>query len=123
MALANNGKVVSERHAEASNHGMLTAGQVAQILRRKFKIKIKAKDLRDFADEWHHSGFYKGSAGSTMGRTYFFRPDVDLKSLAARIEEIQAEEAEIANEPDIDRYYFEVKFRKEYGQRGRHLVK
>lgn len=29
--------------------------------------------------EWHHAGFYKGSAGSTMGRTFFFsQEDVDM---------------------------------------------
>ena len=25
--------------------------------------------------EWHHSGFYKGTTGETMGRTYFISPD------------------------------------------------
>ena len=119
MALAQNGKVVSERHAEAKDRGLLTAGQIAQKLRRKYKIKVKAKDLNDFADEWHHSGFYKSSNGSTMGRTYFFQPDIDLDQLAKRLAEIQQEEETIAGEADVERYYFEVKFRKEYGYRGR----
>ena len=117
--LADNGKCVSERHAEAEEHGMMTAGQVAQELRRKFELKVKAGDLKEFADEWHHSGFYKCSNGSMMGRTYFFAADTNLQELASKIENIQTDRAEVAKEPDIERYYFEVKFRKEYGRYGR----
>lgn len=78
MALSTSGKKVSERHDIAKSSGKLTAGEAVKLF-KKAKITVKAKDLvsifravkgRD--PEWHHSGFYKASGKSTMGKTYFF---------------------------------------------------
>ncbi len=85
MALANElgltSKVVSERHYLASLE-KLTAGKAAAIISKATKVKISAKDLHMIYEkvlneemEWHHSGFYSGSNGRTMGRTYFIDYD------------------------------------------------
>ncbi len=85
MALANElgltSKVVSERHYLASQV-KLTAGEAAAKISKATKVKISAKDLRVICKEilnkemeWHHSGFFVGSYGRTMGRTYFIDPD------------------------------------------------
>jgi hypothetical protein len=70
-------KVVSERHYYASQTKK-SAGEVVKILKKKH-CNISAKDLVNCftklngrEPEWHHSGFYKGKHGSTMGRTFFF---------------------------------------------------
>lgn len=70
-------KYVSERHAIASQYKM-TAGEANKMF-KKAKIQTSAKEIVEmfelhfgFHPEWHHSGFYKSSYGSTMGRTYFF---------------------------------------------------
>jgi hypothetical protein len=111
--LANNGKVVSERHAEAAANGLLTAGQMAKKIKRVLGVKVLAKELKPYADEWHHSGFYKGGNGSTMGRTYFFKPDVNLERL---YESVCNDRAEL-EKPQRTVYQFGVKFRKGYGRR------
>lgn len=120
--LAQNGKVVSERHAEAKDSGMLTAGQIAKLITKKFGEKIKAAELRFYADEWHHSGFYKGNNGSTMGRTYFFKPPSEehLQWLFDEVMRDRKEIAELEAEQDVERYFFETGFEKRYdGPRGR----
>jgi len=118
MALANKttGKYVSERHAEATSNGLLTAGQIAKKM-RKIGMKVKAAELKPYANEWHHSGFYKGSNGSTMGRTYFFRPNTDLRRLYEQVLADRQETARIEAEPDVERFFFVTRFRKRYGRR------
>ena len=85
MALANQlgltDKVVSEHHYIASLTN-LSAGQAAKYISKAVKKNISAKDVRLLYEiyfecdmEWHHSGFYKGTTGKTMGRTYFISPD------------------------------------------------
>lgn len=85
MALANQlgltNKVVSERHYFASQTN-LTAGHAAKLITKAVKKKISAKDVKQLYMiyfhndmEWHHSGFYKGATGKTMGRTYFISLD------------------------------------------------
>uniref|UniRef100_A0A6M3JAE2 Uncharacterized protein n=1 Tax=viral metagenome TaxID=1070528 RepID=A0A6M3JAE2_9ZZZZ len=114
LAFEETGKYISERHAEAGAAGKLTAGNVAAILNRKFKPtpKIKAKELKDFADEWHHSGFYKGTRGNTMGRTYFFSPSVDFELLYKKVCESRSYTTDVAAEPDVERYFFSAGFEK-----------
>lgn len=77
----------SNRHKEAKLNGKLTAGEVAKILNKQFKpeVKINAKELKPYATEWHHSGFYKGYNGSRMGRTYFFDPETNFSELYKKI--------------------------------------
>ena len=119
LAYEETGKYVSERHAEAKAEGKLTAGQVARILRNR-DVKITAKELKRYATEWHHSGFYKGSNGSTMGRTYFFPVDTDFDALVKKINEARMEESLIAREPDVERYFFCTEFEIRYdGGRSR----
>jgi len=96
MALATNGKMVSERHQIASQSKM-TAGQAVKAL-KKSGIQTNAKELVEVFElitgrypEWHHSGFYSGK----MGRTYFFA-DYQVQDLAAKwglIQEIKAQKA------------------------------
>lgn len=108
-------KYVSERHAEAKAAGKLTAGQVAAKLNRKFKpaVKIKAKELKPFANEWHHSGFYKGSSsGSTMGRTYFFDAATNLDQLYKLVCDARIEAAKAAAEPEVERFWFVTGFER-----------
>ncbi len=112
LAIEQIGKYVSERHAEASANGLLTAGEVAKKLRKMSGEKITAAELKPFADEWHHGGFYKGGSGSTMGRTYFFYPDTNLTELAHKV---LAERAE----PIVTRYFFSAGFERQIGRDGR----
>jgi len=85
MALANDlgltSKVVSERHYYASQT-MFTAGESAKIITKSVGRKVSAKDLKFLYElhygthmEWHHSGFFSGISGRTMGRPYFISPD------------------------------------------------
>ena len=85
MALANHlgltDKVVSERHYYASKTKQ-TAGESAKLITKSVGIKISAKDLKSLYKlrygcnmEWHHSGFFNGTSGQTMGRTYFISPE------------------------------------------------
>lgn len=109
MALANqiglSNKYVSERHAKAELAGKLTAGDANKIC-KKNNIKTSAKEIvkmfelhYGYLPEWHHSGFYNGNQGRTMGRTYFFTIE--------QIEEI------IANWNEILRNYSEIKLAEE----------
>lgn len=72
-------KYVSVNHVIASRTKM-TAGEASKKL-KKLGINISAKELvNNFKilgrnPEWHHSGFYKSSKGSKMGKTYFFTDD------------------------------------------------
>lgn len=88
-------KVVSERHHRASQHeNKMTAGQAATELRKQgFQIKarelVKAWELLTGREpEWHHSGFYKSTSGSRMGRTFFFTTE-QVQEVAERFSEIQ----------------------------------
>ena len=76
---------VSLRHMDACERGLWTAGEVAKHLRKNFKFDCKAKELEEFADEWHHSGKF----GNNMGKTYFFNitENYDFQKL---IEKVQA---------------------------------
>lgn len=92
-------KYVSERHAIASQ-SKLTAGEAAKVLKKK-GIVISAKELfnafkllKGYEPEWHHSGFYKGTKGSTMGRTFFFK-DLEIEEIAERFNEIELKKNEI----------------------------
>lgn len=101
MALATNGKMVSERHQLASESGKLTAGQAVKALKKQ-GIQTNAKELVEVFElingrepEWHHSGFYKSGGKSTMGRTYFFKA-WQVQELAEKwclIPEIKAQKA------------------------------
>ena len=84
MALANQlgltHKVVSERHYMASQT-LLTAGDAAKFITKAVGRKVSAKDVKLLYElqfvsemEWHHSGFFSGTSGQTMGRTYFISP-------------------------------------------------
>ena len=116
LAYEETGKYVSERHAEASAEGKLTSGKIAGMLSKKFGKKITAKEVKPFASEWHHSGFYQGNRGSTMGRTYFFAPNTDLEKLYKEVCEARANAAEIAAEPEVERYFFSAGFEKLHRQ-------
>lgn len=81
MALANqlglSSKCVSERHYAASQVKM-TAGEAAKYITKRVGRKVLAKDVKapylahyGREPEWHHSGFYQGGSGKTMGRTFF----------------------------------------------------
>jgi len=115
LAYEETGKYVSERHAEAGAAGMLTAGEVAKLLNQQFKPfpKVTARELKPLADEWHHSGFYKSSQGSTMGRTYFFSPDINLAELYEQLCDARKE----AEGPKRKAYIFATGWRKGYGRR------
>lgn len=76
MALMRN-KCVSERHYAASQVKM-TAGEAAKSIAKRVGKKVLAKEVKCLylahygrEPEWHHSGFYEGAAGRTMGRTFF----------------------------------------------------
>jgi len=116
LAYEETGKYVSERHAQAKAKGKLTAGQVAKILRKR-GLQIKAKELKRYANEWHHSGFYKDSSGLKMGRTYFFPADIDFDILIERIENDRIIGEQIDEEKNRTAYIFKVGFRKGYGRR------
>jgi hypothetical protein len=108
------GKYTSERHQAAIESGKLTAGQVAKLINKQFKTDIKATELKQFATEWHHSGFYKGASGSTMGRTYFFTIEgpADIERLYNKAIAARQEAARLAEEPDETVYYFMTGFEK-----------
>jgi len=101
MALATNGKMVSERHQIASESGKLTAGQAVKMIKKQ-GIQTNAKEVVEVFElingrqpEWHHSGFYKSGGKSTMGRTYFFKA-WQVQELAEKwgmIPEIKAQKA------------------------------
>jgi len=101
MALATNGKMVSERHQLATESGKLTAGQAVKALKKQ-GIQTTAKEVVEMFElingrepEWHHSGFYKSGGKSTMGRTYFFKA-WQVQELAEKwgmIPEIKAQKA------------------------------
>ena len=81
------GKYVSERHYYASQEKM-TAGEAAKLLTRQVGTKVLAKDVKSLylihyghEPEWHHSGFYAGTHGKTMGRTWFVSHE-ELQTLA-----------------------------------------
>ena len=114
LAFETTGKYVSERHAAASAEGMITAGQLAAKMSRLFGEKITAKELKPYANEWHHSGFYKGNGGKIMGRTYFFRADQNLKTLYNSIMAVRREIVIGAAKPDIEKFSFDVAFKKTY---------
>ena len=61
------GKYESNRNALAKlDSTKRTAGQVAQSLRKQ-GYQVKATEIKQFCEEWHHAGFYdKG-----MARTYY----------------------------------------------------
>ena len=70
-------KCVSERHIYASRN-KLTAGDAAKRMGKALGTKVLAKDVKELYQlqynreaEWHHSGFYQGGSGRTMGRTFF----------------------------------------------------
>ncbi len=80
-------KCVSERHIYASQR-KLTAGEAAKLFTKKTGIKMLAKEIKElyithYGDEpeWHHSGFYRGNNGRTMGRTFFLSEE-EVQTLA-----------------------------------------
>ena len=68
LSFERTGIYTSEGHENAKRRGMKTAGEAAKIISKRTGKKVGAKDIRKWADEWHHSGFYKGK----MGKTWFF---------------------------------------------------
>jgi len=79
LSIETTGLYTSQNHQQAREEGKLTAGELSKILSKKFFIKITASELKDYATEWHHSGFYKpsGNHKKIMGRTFFFDYDPD----------------------------------------------
>lgn len=108
------GKYTSDRHEQAKQDGKLTAGETAKLLNKNFKpeTKITAAELKPFATEWHHSGFYKGGNGSTMGRTYFFSPDTNLEELFQLVITNREKMSFISAEVEEEIYYFKADFIK-----------
>lgn len=93
---------VSENHYYASQE-KFTAGEAAKKL-KKLKIKVSAKEVVEAfkliegrEPEWHHSGFYKGAHGSTMGRTFFFTEE-QINGLAENWQKVAEKKAEIEAE-------------------------
>jgi hypothetical protein len=119
LSVAQTGKYTSERHEAAKQSGKFTAGEVARLINNRFKLeqKITAAELRPFATEWHHSGFYKQAGSrSTMGKTWFFDlSKITIEKLVELVLQKREEGARIAAEPEIDIYYFAANFKPEYG--------
>ena len=65
----------SENYQDAEAKGLLKAGAVATLLSKKFKVKISAKELIPFAQEWHHAGIFKVGDRLKGKRVYFFHAD------------------------------------------------
>lgn len=139
MALANqiglSSKVVSERHFYASRE-KLTAGEAAKSLGKMLDAKVSAKEiveafklLNGLEPEWHHSGFYKGLHGSTMGRTYFFTEN-QVENLAYNWFEVSKlkdqKEAEIQKQKEniITGFYYTWKcdYSGRYGKKVNYKV-
>lgn len=92
-------KYVSERHYFASQT-KLTVGEAAKIIGKHIGKKVLAKDVKELYQvrygreaEWHHSGFYRGNNGKTMGRT-FFLSDEEVEELTNNYDEICAKRDE-----------------------------
>ena len=113
------GKYTSVRHEKAKLSGKITAGEAAKILSKSLNIKVSAKEivnafklLNGTEPEWHHAGFYKGSTGSTMGRTFFFSND-EINHLAGnwnKVNELfekQANDIKIKEETTVQGFYYE----------------
>lgn len=103
MALANqlglSSKCVSERHYKASYEKM-TAGEAAKYITKRVGRKVLAKDVKALymthygrEPEWHHSGFYRGVSGKTMGRT-FFLSDEEAQTLCDNYDAIVQKHAD-----------------------------
>jgi hypothetical protein len=115
LSVSVTGKYTSVRHELARINGKLTAGETAKYLTKEIGSKIYAKEvveayklLKGSEPEWHHAGFYKGSTGSTMGRTFFFNDD-DLKFLIdnwTKIPEVEKQKIEEGFET-INGFYYE----------------
>lgn len=94
-------KCVSERHFYASQT-KLTAGEAAKVISKNTGKKVLANDVKALFKahygreaEWHHSGFYNGSQGRTMGRT-FFLDEEQVNELTEHYDEIFAKLKETA---------------------------
>jgi hypothetical protein len=92
-------KCVSERHIYASSR-KLTAGNAAKQLTKLVGRKVLAADIKEFYQmhfhheaEWHHSGFYRGGSGKTMGRTFFIS-DEEVQELAEHYTELVQQRAD-----------------------------
>lgn len=92
-------KCVSERHIYASSR-KLTAGNAAKQLTKLVGRKVLAADIKEFYQmhfhreaEWHHSGFYRGDSGKTMGRTFFIS-DEEVQELAEHYTELVQQRAD-----------------------------
>lgn len=92
-------KCVSERHIYASQR-KLTAGEAAKLFTKMTGIKMLAKEIKElyiahYGDEpeWHHSGFYRGNNGRTMGRTFFLSEE-EVQTLAGNYAAIIQKRAE-----------------------------
>ena len=92
-------KCVSERHIYASSR-KLTAGNAAKQLTKLVGRKVLAADIKEFYQmhfhreaEWHHSGFYRGDSGKTMGRTFFIS-DEEVQELAEHYTELAQQRAD-----------------------------
>lgn len=84
-------KCVSKRHYAASQV-KLTAGEAAKYITKQTGKKVLAKDVKSLymthygrEPEWHHSGFYTGGNGKTMGRTFFLTEE-EAQTLADNYE-------------------------------------
>lgn len=108
-------KCVSERHYAASQV-KLTAGEAAKSLTKKVGTKVLAKDVKSLymthygrEPEWHHSGFYTGGNGKTMGRTFFLSEE-EVQTLADNYKAIVQKRADdIARQEEKERRQRETK--------------
>ena len=100
-------KCVSERHYAASQV-KLTAGEAAKLLTKKVGSKVLAKDVKSLyithygrEPEWHHSGFYQGGSGKTMGRTFFLSEE-EVQTLADNYQAILQKAADEQMRRDME---------------------
>lgn len=92
-------KCVSARHIYAS-YNKMTAGDAAKRLTKMVGSKVLSADVKELYQmyyhreaEWHHSGFYNGNSGRTMGRT-FFLSDKEVQELADHYAELIQQRAD-----------------------------
>ena len=90
---------MSERHVYASRNKH-TAGEAAKLISKKLGVKVLAAEVKSlylthygYDPEWHHSGFYRGSNGKTMGRT-FFLSDEEVQAIVDNYNAIIQKRAE-----------------------------
>jgi len=118
LAVNITGRYESNRKALADmNEEKRTAGQVAQSLRKKGH-SIKANDIKEFCEEWHHAGFVPKKG---MGRTFYTKKS-DEKILKEFNEE--QKRLKIASQTKISGFYYtwEREYTGSYGKKRNYKV-